>query len=294
MNSAKAVLITACPACRIKFTRKGDSLFCPGCGAEYRIINGVPHIIPLASLKGISAKLELIDELEKGSLIRKFFPSGTFLNNLAHKIYEPELFVDLAKKRLLRLIKEAGPGALILDLGSGPARIGPETINFDITPFKNVDIVGDGLILPFQNGTFDLVISRAVIEHVEAPEKLIGEIHRVLKDGGIVYLDAPFLQIKHAPLDYTRYTDRGLENLMGRRFLKLETGIRFGPQAALARFLREYATLFTRVRILSKLFKLTVSWALYPFKFLDHLLGRCGQAARLSYHLYYIGRKTID
>jgi len=38
--------------------------------------------------------------------------------------------------------------------------------------------------LPFEDNAFDLVYSWGVIHHTERPEKIIGEIHRVLRPGG--------------------------------------------------------------------------------------------------------------
>lgn len=47
---------------------------------------------------------------------------------------------------------------------------------------------GDALKLSFKNNRFDIVICTHVYEHVEKPNKLFREIHRVLKPGGICYL----------------------------------------------------------------------------------------------------------
>ncbi|MBT8228697.1 MAG: methyltransferase domain-containing protein, partial [Bacteroidia bacterium] len=47
------------------------------------------------------------------------------------------------------------------------------------------------LDLPFEEGTFDIVVSSEVIEHVPDPLKAITEMHRVLKPGGILVLTTP-------------------------------------------------------------------------------------------------------
>jgi len=46
-------------------------------------------------------------------------------------------------------------------------------------------------LLPFENERFDIVISNHVIEHVADQEKHVLEAHRVLKNGGILYLATP-------------------------------------------------------------------------------------------------------
>jgi ubiquinone/menaquinone biosynthesis C-methylase UbiE len=42
----------------------------------------------------------------------------------------------------------------------------------------------DAEILPFEDGTFELVYSWGVIHHSEKPEQIVKEIHRVLRPGG--------------------------------------------------------------------------------------------------------------
>lgn len=52
----------------------------------------------------------------------------------------------------------------------------------------------DGQALPFRDAAFDTVFSHAVIEHVAAPLTYLREIRRVLKPGGLVFLQtAPYL-----------------------------------------------------------------------------------------------------
>jgi len=48
---------------------------------------------------------------------------------------------------------------------------------------------GKGERIPFSNASFDLVLLVRVIHHLKRPEKVIGEINRVLKPGGFLILE---------------------------------------------------------------------------------------------------------
>jgi SAM-dependent methyltransferase len=50
---------------------------------------------------------------------------------------------------------------------------------------------GVGEHLPFADASFDLVVSAAVLEHVENQAAVLREIHRVLKPGGYFYVEVP-------------------------------------------------------------------------------------------------------
>lgn len=70
---------------------------------------------------------------------------------------------------------------------------------------KGVDRVafvqGDGARLPFADGTFDVVFSHSVLEHVASALGYLGECHRVLRPGGVLYLStAPYLSLAGAHL----------------------------------------------------------------------------------------------
>jgi SAM-dependent methyltransferase len=62
-------------------------------------------------------------------------------------------------------------------------------------------VQGDGARLPFRDGSFDLVFSHSVIEHVVSAEGYLRECHRVLRPGGVLYLStAPTLSLAGAHL----------------------------------------------------------------------------------------------
>lgn len=48
--------------------------------------------------------------------------------------------------------------------------------------------VGDSMNLPFSGGEFDIVTCTHIYEHVPAAQRMLDEIHRVLRPGGICYL----------------------------------------------------------------------------------------------------------
>jgi len=61
--------------------------------------------------------------------------------------------------------------------------------------------LADGMALPFTNGTFDLVLSHAVIEHVADAPLYLRECARVLRPSGRMYLStAPYLSFAGAHL----------------------------------------------------------------------------------------------
>lgn len=54
---------------------------------------------------------------------------------------------------------------------------------------ENVTLLAyDGVRIPFDDASFDLVVCKDVIEHVADPEHVIGELERVIRPGGGLYL----------------------------------------------------------------------------------------------------------
>jgi SAM-dependent methyltransferase len=64
---------------------------------------------------------------------------------------------------------------------------------------------GDGTRLPFRDGSFDLLFSHSVVEHLPSAVSYLRECHRVLREGGVLYLStAPYLSLAGAHLPRLR------------------------------------------------------------------------------------------
>lgn len=101
---------------------------------------------------------------------------------------------------------------LVLDAGAGSRPVYLDNVvNFEIVDYPSTDILGVGEELPFKDGTFDAVLSNAVLEHVRDPFKCAREIVRVLKPGGEVYCCYPLISPVHGyPNHYFNATPQGL------------------------------------------------------------------------------------
>ncbi len=52
-------------------------------------------------------------------------------------------------------------------------------------------VVGDAAQMPFEDGYFDTIIMNDAMEHVDLPQPVLMECHRVLKPGGRLYINFP-------------------------------------------------------------------------------------------------------
>ncbi|MBM3309498.1 MAG: methyltransferase domain-containing protein [Candidatus Altiarchaeales archaeon] len=68
--------------------------------------------------------------------------------------------------------------------------------------------------IPKPNNSYDVIVNTQVLEHVEHPQKVINELHRILKPGGKLFLTAPQSWGIHGePHHYFNFTKYGLELL---------------------------------------------------------------------------------
>ena len=69
--------------------------------------------------------------------------------------------------------------------------------------------------LPFKKGLFESVLLDNVLEHIENPAKILGEIHSVLKDNGSLLISVPGEKgFKHDKDHISFYTENSLKVLL--------------------------------------------------------------------------------
>lgn len=80
---------------------------------------------------------------------------------------------------------------------------------------EQIDFFYDGEKIPFEDKFFDSVFTSEVFEHVFNLPKIILEINRVMKPGGLILITCPFAISEHeVPVDFARYSSFGLRHLM--------------------------------------------------------------------------------
>ncbi len=271
---------------------------------KYPVINNIPILI------NESNSLFTIKQYESNKQIT--IDSNKIIKDSKSKIKRivsnliPSLTVDLASFDNFSLLEEeikknsTLPVILIIGgatLGSGMSSFMKSSdviiIESDVAFGPNTNFIFDAHDIPFKNKTFDAVIIQAVLEHVLDPKRCVSEIHRVLKDRGIVYSDTPFMQQVHmGKYDFSRFTYLGHICLF-KDFDKIKSGMSSGPGSALTWSIYYFLISFTERKILRRLIYAIVSVLGIPLKSVDYLLKekRCAYDAAGGF--YFIGRKSL-
>jgi len=194
-----------------------------------------------------------------------------------------------------RIFYRGGEAQLALNVGGGPCRESRSTheITMNLEPFFNVDMVGDAHNIPVAANSVDSVFSMAVLEHVDNPQKVVAEKIRVLKPGGYLYAEVPFIFFFHGyPTDYTRFTQEGMRRLFA-DLEDVEIGMTHGPVSAVLQSANMVLQMLIpeKRRILRKLVNGGFRWVFFPFKYLDLVLRKHPEAHTLAGGFYVIGKK---
>ena len=190
-------------------------------------------------------------------------------------------------------------GRRIVDLGAGGRKISPETVCLDFARGPGTDVVGDVHRLPFADGSLDLVFATGLFEHVADERAVIAEIRRVLRTGGLVHVEVPFLEQYHEdPIDCRRLTVEGLDlEMRALGFKMLRKGAHIGPTVTLVNTAARWGALWFEgesraAKALSFGCFGLLSVLFWPLKFLDSLLIRKKGAHALAMGVYFTGEKA--
>lgn len=83
-------------------------------------------------------------------------------------------------------------------------------------------ILADVTRTPLQAQSVDCILCTEVLEHLPNPQACVDEMHRLLRNDGLVLISVPFFYPVHAdPYDFQRFTEGGLRHLL-REFKSVE------------------------------------------------------------------------
>lgn len=98
----------------------------------------------------------------------------------------------------------------VLEVGTGERnRYVENSYTMDMDPKEACDLFGNAEALPFGDGSFQTLLCLEVLEHAEDPQKLVGELYRVLAPGGYLFLTTRFCFELHR-YDLWRFTEDSL------------------------------------------------------------------------------------
>jgi ubiquinone/menaquinone biosynthesis C-methylase UbiE len=211
---------------------------------------------------------------------------------------EPK-YTRLRNQKLFEWMNQNAPGKMVLNLGSGIGQFdhylskGVKAINVDIFPsIRNLHVIADAHFLPFKGDCFDIVYSIAVLEHVQKPWVVADEICRVLRQGGHVVVELPFLNVIHDQHDYFRFTDKGIRSLFDEsRFDSILEQVSAGGGSFLSVFFLEYFKQFIPTKYLRALWRLSMRYVFCLLKYLDLLIDSSKGLRITANSFSFIGRK---
>jgi hypothetical protein len=211
-----------------KFERLREVVRCPACRSELRGLE------PTTRIRCASCRQECVVE---GGVFR-------FLEERPAQVGS-EVSRNTPSKQLIHDLRLHEHG-MVLNAGAGDTPISAANlVNLEVVRYPFTDVVADAQHLPFADGVFDMVFSQSVVEHIPDPFKYVNELVRVLKPGGTLLLDAPFVAPYHGyPDHYFNPTKSGLRVLCrGLEEIEVREGSHHDPAIAVLAILGSFVRL---------------------------------------------------
>lgn len=262
-------------ACPVHKTALAERLSCAQCGREYPSANGIPVLINDANSvfstadyleqRGYGGASAYAGHLDQRRGLRQWYRRAMV------RLAEAEPLRDFDLAAAVADIQRQRPDAEILVIGSGDTALSGRVTYSDVAFGAHVQCIADAHDLPFLPRSFDACVAVAVLEHVADPYRCVAEIMRVLRPGGFVYAETPFLQPVHMGAhDFTRFTHLGHRRLF-RHFQEIRSGVAGGPGVSAALALRYALTSLSNRPAWRKWLRLAGMLLAFPLRGLDRL-----------------------
>lgn len=271
--------LLACPICKNPLSKSDIFLLCQKCNNTYSLRDGVSYFIDT-----LLVNQEENETLKSNNLIKKI------TSKLKDTIPPHTMWTD---ETIFKFINSLD-NKLILNLGSGKGlfdnKINVSMINLDIHKYDNTNIIADAHALPFLNSSLDCVYSNAVLEHVKQPWVVASEIDRILKPGGFIIINLPFLNVIHDEHDYFRFTLKGIKELF-LNYTEIAGGVSSGGGSFLPICLIQYTSMFIPTKFLRTLHTFISSHILFRLKMIDKWVINKPDYFITANSFYFIGQK---
>ncbi len=288
-----------CPICKAKLELHDEYYQCQNfeCNILFPIINDIPILIDddssIFSINDFINQHDTTFYLHQNKLEQVV---ARFVPKIDRNIKGRQNYNKLTK---LLLSQSSAPKVLVIGgsiLGTGIDVIlknsSIEFVESDVTFGPRTILMCDAHNIPFEDNSFDGVIVQAVLEHVVDPWRCVEEIHRVLKEDGLVYAETPFMQQVHGGrFDFTRFTHLGHRRLF-RKFEEIDSGAVCGPAMALAWSYRYFLLSFATSSLLRRLIGVFVRLTSFFLTYFDYLLIDKPGTLDAASGYYFIGRKS--
>lgn len=282
-------------ACPIHKAALDDRLMCPVCKKVYPLVNGIPILLnDTASVFRISDYLaheeyggtnSYAGHLDRRRGLRQMYRRVVFRLS---EMDPPRR--DFGVNDAVDYILLALPDARILVIGAGDSEVKGNVTYTDVAFGKNVHCIADAHDLPFVDESFDACVAVAVLEHVADPYRCVEEVRRILRPGGFVFAETPFMQPVHmGAYDFTRFTYLGHRRLF-RHFEEIKSGIAGGPGVSAAQILRYAIACISDRPALRKWLKLAGLLLTYPIRWVDYVGYKNRGAYDSASGFYFLGR----
>lgn len=295
--SVRSVALT-CPRCRSALLDDAGSCRCARCDQAYPVVRGVPVLIN--DQNSVFAVADYLDGsgYEGASYGREADTVAGWrraARRLARRLGDVRSSINApTESDIVTHVVRSRRHPRILVIGSGGLGIDDpdcDVVLTDVAFSPNVDVIADAHDLPFPDGSFDLVIAAAVLEHVADPARCVAEMWRVLNQQGFAFAVTPFLQPVHmGAYDFTRFTPIGHRRLF-RMFDEVAAGQAMGAASAAAWVVSsawQGISSRTSWRKLARTAQLLLTW---PLRRADHLVPYGADTAAAC---WFLGRKRDE
>ncbi len=292
-----------CPRCARPVRAQSDSWRCSNTDCLFGSVS-FPVLLGHPALVDFENSIIALDQIQQTNQVTDSRRGvlGRSFDYLSRLLEGDNQVAPTAVARMLELLRADSESTKrrvrILVVGGGTLGPGVESlyndqtidlIAFDIFASPVVQFIADGHSIPLADESIDGVIVQAVLEHVLEPSRVAQEIRRVLRQGGIVYADTPFMQQVHmGPYDFTRFTDSGHRYLF-RCFECIDSGPVAGAGTALAWSIDRYVRALTRSPKLGMLIRLCFFWLRKTDAILDQK-----HSIDAASSVFFLGRKTKE